>query len=73
MGIRLRCSQKPILHVVDIVSQGDECFAVRDDDNGQLALHRLQGLTDLDFAGHIDLASRLIQNENLRLAQDGSG
>lgn len=64
--------QQSILHVVDIVSQSEERLPVGDNDDGQLTLHRLQRFPDLNFTGHIDLAGRLIQNENLRFSQDRS-
>ena len=59
--------------MVNVVCQSDESFSMRNNDDRHFALHRLQGFSDLDFTGHVDLAGRLVQNENLRVAQYRSG
>lgn len=56
---RGRCQQS-IFHMVDMVRQRDQRFAVGDDHDGHLTLHGLHRFSNLEFARHVDLAGRLV-------------
>ena len=64
--------QETVLHVINVVGKGDECFSVRNDDDCHLTFHCLKRFSNFKLASHIDLTRGFIQNKDFWFAKDGS-